>query len=150
MGEKDWPFPIPIVSKDGKWEFDTAVVLPPPHPADGKTEKKTDGDREVQLREVADTFSTTDRKDILDGITWQRGTTNLNIGDIIPNITTRLGMKGVTNLTFDPVKMPKSHNNNIMAKFEKKPADTVTLNLLDHIPDKEERLAAIQIAQEYV
>ncbi|MBQ0817711.1 MAG: DUF2950 domain-containing protein [Methyloceanibacter sp.] len=27
MGEKDWPFPIPIVSKDGKWEFDTAAGL---------------------------------------------------------------------------------------------------------------------------
>jgi hypothetical protein len=27
MGEKDWPFPIPIVAKDGKWEFDTAAGL---------------------------------------------------------------------------------------------------------------------------
>lgn len=27
MGEKDWPFPIPIVSKDGEWEFDTAAGL---------------------------------------------------------------------------------------------------------------------------
>jgi len=25
MGADDWPFPIPIVNKDGKWEFDTAA-----------------------------------------------------------------------------------------------------------------------------
>ncbi len=25
LGEEDWPFPIPVVSKDGKWEFDTAA-----------------------------------------------------------------------------------------------------------------------------
>lgn len=25
MGEDDWPFPIPMVNKDGKWEFDTAA-----------------------------------------------------------------------------------------------------------------------------
>jgi hypothetical protein len=27
MGSDDWPFPIPIVRKDGKWEFDTAAGL---------------------------------------------------------------------------------------------------------------------------
>lgn len=25
LGEEDWPFPIPVVSKDGKWEFDTVA-----------------------------------------------------------------------------------------------------------------------------
>jgi hypothetical protein len=25
LGEDDWPFPIPIVAKDGKWKFDTAA-----------------------------------------------------------------------------------------------------------------------------
>ncbi|ODA67125.1 hypothetical protein A7A08_01871 [Methyloligella halotolerans] len=25
LGKEDWPFPIPVVSQDGKWEFDTAA-----------------------------------------------------------------------------------------------------------------------------
>lgn len=27
MGDEDWPFPIPIVKKDGKWAFDSAAGL---------------------------------------------------------------------------------------------------------------------------
>jgi hypothetical protein len=131
------PLPTPDPSREGKL-----------HRTRGKKANIISGKIEKEIGET--TGGDGKDKDMLDEIAWQRGTVNLNIGDIIPNITTQLGMKGVTNLTFDPVKMPEGHNKNVMAKFEKKPADTVTLNLLDYIPDKEERLAAIQVAQENV
>ncbi len=90
------------------------------------------------------------KEDMFDKITWQRGTVNLNIGDTIDNVTSRLKDKNVTNLTFDPVKMTESHNQNIMSMLDKKQADTVTLNILEHIKDKDERSGALQIAQENV
>jgi hypothetical protein len=27
IGDNDWPFPIPLINKGGKWQFDTAPVL---------------------------------------------------------------------------------------------------------------------------
>jgi len=81
-----------------------------------------------------------------DKVRWRKGTTNLDIGAGMGD-----GPEGIENIAFAPGILPDEVNAQVIAGLETKPADTVTLaNILENIPESDERLGALQVASENV
>ena len=69
-------------------------------------------------------------------------------------ITQHLKSKGIETLAFDPVRYSERHNQQVISKLQRKPADSATLYRLFSTPpwsqNPEERSGAIQLAYENV
>ena len=84
-------------------------------------------------------------------IHWkQKGATNLDIGGGRNNTATNyLARHGVTNLVYDPFFRGTIHNEHVLRRVMATRVDTVTVNnVLNVIPEKEERLKVIRLAAE--
>ena len=65
--------------------------------------------------------------------------------------TEYLKTRGVENHVYDPFNRSKEHNQAVLDRFKKNPADTATVaNVLNVIPEREHRLAAIHHAAQHV
>lgn len=85
-------------------------------------------------------------------INWQPGTVNLDIGGGKYELLTKwLAERGVTNLVYDEFNRSKEHNQSVLRKVTGQKADTGSIfNVLNVIPSREEALAVLQVARDYV
>lgn len=69
----------------------------------------------------------------------KEGTINLDYGSgKYDNVTTKLALRGITNVAFDPYNRTPSHNENVLTFLSQNPADTVTCSNVLNIAENYE------------
>jgi len=89
---------------------------------------------------------------LLKAVPFKPGTVNLDYGGGKFDIGSEyLKSLGVNSKVYDPFNRPAEHNAAVLSSLKETPADTATIaNVLNVIPEKEARIAAIKDAGQYV